>query len=39
VSVNTAIGTTVSFITPFSHAAAARCCETTAKRSASSFVS
>ncbi len=38
-SVKTVIGTTVSRITPFFHAAAARCCERTANASASAFVS
>ena len=33
------MGTTVSRMTPFCHAVAARCCERTAKASASSFVS
>ena len=38
-SEKTAIGTTVSFITPFSHAAAAFCCDASANASARSFVS
>ena len=37
-SENTAIGTTVSFITPSSHAAAAFCCDASANASARSFV-
>ncbi len=37
-SVNTAIGTTVSRMTPFAHAAAARCCDASAKASARSRV-
>jgi hypothetical protein len=37
-SVKTLIGTTVSRMTPFCHAAAARCCERTENASASSFV-
>ena len=37
-SLKTAIGTTVSRMTPFSHAAAARCCDTSAYSSARSRV-